>query len=221
MNFSQQLWEQIKDTSYAAILRHPFLMGVAEGTLNEDAFRHYILQDCLFLKDYSRGLAILNARTENQTVAQFCEYARDNVRKVRAMHKVMLDFWKMTAEDIEKTDKKPNCLFYTSHLLYLVYARPPYEAMGAFLPNAWLYREAAQFVTGHGASSDTLYQRWLETYADEKYSRTVDAMLDLTDQVGETLTDTQQEAVAKHFAQAAKFVWLFWDMGYTLQQWPV
>ncbi len=46
-------------------------------------------------------------------------------------------------------------------------------------------------------------------------------MLDLTDQTAASLTAAQREAMARHFEQAAKFVWLFWDMSYTLQQWPV
>lgn len=221
MRFSDSLWERIRDTSYAGILRHPFLKGIAEGSLGEETFRHYIIQDCLFLKDCRRGLAIFNARTESPSLNKFCERARENARKTEAMHHIMLGFWNMSAEDIEKADKKPNCLLYTSHLLYLVYSRPPYEIPGAFLPGFWLHREAARLVAGHGASPNDIYRRWLETYADEKYGRAVDAMLDLTDQTAASLTAAQREAMARHFEQAAKFVWLFWDMSYTLQQWPV
>lgn len=34
----------------SSILTHPFLTGLADGTLDEASFRYYIVQDALYLR---------------------------------------------------------------------------------------------------------------------------------------------------------------------------
>src|SRR3954453_14885387 len=55
------LWSDIEGT-YAGILAHPFLTGLADGTLPRDAFGHYIVQDAHYLRGYARALAVCAAR---------------------------------------------------------------------------------------------------------------------------------------------------------------
>ena len=37
---------------------HPFVQGIADGTLDRDKFRFYMIQDYLYLIDYARVFAI-------------------------------------------------------------------------------------------------------------------------------------------------------------------
>ena len=41
-----------------AILSHPFVTGVGDGSLPVERFKHYVLQDYVYLIDYSRVLAL-------------------------------------------------------------------------------------------------------------------------------------------------------------------
>jgi TENA/THI-4/PQQC family len=41
--FSQVLWSGIEDI-YVAILAHPFIGGLTDGTLDREAFRFYVVQ---------------------------------------------------------------------------------------------------------------------------------------------------------------------------------
>ena len=55
------LWSDVEDI-YAAILAHPFLTGLADGTLPRECFRHYIVQDAHYLRGYARALALCGAK---------------------------------------------------------------------------------------------------------------------------------------------------------------
>jgi thiaminase len=44
MKFTESLWVSIGDI-YDRILKHPFIRGLTEGSLEEDAFRFYVIQD--------------------------------------------------------------------------------------------------------------------------------------------------------------------------------
>jgi thiaminase/transcriptional activator TenA len=61
MTFTESLWESIGEI-YLKILKHPFIQGLTDGSLNEEAFRFYVIQDALYLREFSRGLALLGAR---------------------------------------------------------------------------------------------------------------------------------------------------------------
>ena len=54
--FSALLWDDISDI-YAAISAHPFLTGLTDGSLPEESFAFYVVQDALYLRDYARALA--------------------------------------------------------------------------------------------------------------------------------------------------------------------
>ncbi len=52
-----QLWDSAAPT-YRAILDHPFITGLVDGTLPHEAFRHFVVQDSHYLRDYARALAV-------------------------------------------------------------------------------------------------------------------------------------------------------------------
>src|SRR3954467_9875763 len=54
--FAADLWERIVPT-FDAILAHPFLTGITDGTLAPEKFPYFIEQDTLYLRAYSRALA--------------------------------------------------------------------------------------------------------------------------------------------------------------------
>ena len=51
MKFTESLWVSIGHI-YDKILKHPFIQGLTDGSLDEEAFRFYVIQDALYLKDF-------------------------------------------------------------------------------------------------------------------------------------------------------------------------
>ena len=43
---------------WEACLKHPFVTGIGDGTLAAEKFRHFMLQDYLYLFDYARVFAM-------------------------------------------------------------------------------------------------------------------------------------------------------------------
>ena len=59
-----------------AILAHPFVAGVGQGTLDVARFKHYVLQDYVYLIDYSRVLALAAARAPDLPTMGSVAFAR-------------------------------------------------------------------------------------------------------------------------------------------------
>ena len=151
MRFTESLWLSIRDI-YGRILRHPFIQGLTDGSLDEEAFRFYVIQDALYLKDYARGLALLGAKApEDRWLMMFADHARDAIVVERALHEGFFKDWQMTDEDVYSTPMAPDNLLYTSYLLRTAYERPFPEALGGFLPCYWIYGEVGKELEKHGS----------------------------------------------------------------------
>ena len=57
MSFFERLKSEAS-AEWRAYTEHPFTAGLADGTLPEGAFRHYLVQDYLFLIEFARAYAL-------------------------------------------------------------------------------------------------------------------------------------------------------------------
>jgi len=220
MKLTDYLWNSIGEI-YAKILEHPFVRGLTDGSLSEEAFLFYVIQDALYLRDFARGLAILGAKApEDKWLMMFAEHARDTIQVERALHESFFKDWKLTEADVYTTPMAPNNLLYTSYLLRVAYERPFCEGMGAFLPCYWIYGEVGKELEKKG-SPRALFSRWIETYASEEFTAIVQQVLDVMDQIAHELTESEKEMVRNHFITTSKLEYLFWDMGFHRQEWVI
>ncbi len=220
MALTDRLWAGIDDV-YAAILAHPFLRGLTDGTLPEETFRHYVVQDAHYLRDYARALAVCGARAPDEdAVVMFCEHAAGAVEVERALHASFLADWGLGPGALDDVPPAPTTLAYTSYLLATCHAGSWAEAVGAVLPCYWIYARVGAELLERG-SPDPLYQRWIDTYGGEEFAGIVRAVLDVTDRLGEGLSEAEEARVARHFRTTSRFEWMFWDAGLRREAWPV
>lgn len=84
--FTAHLWASTEPL-YQAILRHPFLTGLTDGTLPQAAFAQFVVQDSLYLRDYARALAVCAAKAPTEAdVRALATDAAEAVAAEQAMH---------------------------------------------------------------------------------------------------------------------------------------
>src|SRR5690606_38990196 len=85
-SFTSELWVAIEPI-YAAILRHPFIGGLTDGSLPRDRFEFYAVQDALYLREFARALAVAGARApKDDWIIMLTEHAAAALRVERALH---------------------------------------------------------------------------------------------------------------------------------------
>src|SRR5260370_7154852 len=73
--FTGELWQAIAPI-WTAILRHPFVRGLTDGSLPRESFRFYAVQDALYLRDFARALSLAAARAPaDEWIIMFDEHA--------------------------------------------------------------------------------------------------------------------------------------------------
>lgn len=220
MTLTAQLWRSIEGI-YAAILRHPFVAGLTDGSLPREAFQFYAVQDALYLREFARALSLAAARApQDDWIIMFNEHAAGALRVERALHEGFFKDFGLTPEQVWATPPAPTNVAYTSYLLAVAYGSPFHEAMAALLPCYWIYWEVGKALERAG-SPDPLYARWIGTYASEEFGGLVRAVIAATDAMAAQLTGAQREAMRRHFVTTSRYEWMFWEMGHRREAWPV
>ncbi|MED5814686.1 thiaminase II [Mycolicibacterium sp. 050232] len=219
-SWSARLWQDIEPT-FAAILAHPFLTGLTDGTLNEEAFAQYVAQDAHYLRDYARALAIVGAKAPSLAdTAMFSRHAAEVFDVELSLHNELLPELGLDVAALDATPVSPTALAYTSYLLAAAYGGTFAEGLAAVLPCYWIYARVGAALVERG-SPDRRYQRWIDSYGGDEFAATVAEVLELTDRLGPTLGGADEAASRAHFVVTAKYEWMFFDAAYHREQWPI
>src|SRR6185503_16271957 len=181
MSATAGLWRAIEPI-YAAILAHPFLRGLTDGSLDREAFRFYAVQDALYLRDFARALSIAAARAPREEwIIMFNQHAAGALEVEMTLHESFFKDFGLSPEDVAATPLAPTNAAYTSYLLAVAYGRPFHEEFGAV----------------------------------------VRAVLACTDTLAARLGEEERHAMRRHFVTTSRYEWMFWDMGWRREAWPV
>ncbi len=158
------LWEVNAETVRCCLL-HPFVRGLAEGTLDREVFKRYIDQDTFFLRAFLRSYALAAAKT-------------DDLAQTRLFHRLMLgvlDELKLHGDYAEKLGSNardvkpyPATSAYTSFLLRTAWHGRLAEIVAAMVPCMRLYT----FLGSELVSSlrpEHPYQDWIKTYSSDDF----------------------------------------------------
>ena len=123
-SFSAELWQGVTGI-YDAILAHPFLTGLTDGTLPHDAFAFYVAQDAIYLHGYAQALAAVAGRAPSpEQTEMFARHAADAIAVEKTLHGSLLTDLGIDPERAEQAEPAPTNLAYTSYLLAAVRVDP-------------------------------------------------------------------------------------------------
>ena len=214
------LWSDVEDV-YAAILRHPFVAGLTDGSLPREAFRHYIVQDAHYLRGYARALALCGARAqEPRDTVMFGAHAGGAIAAEQGLHAALLADLGLTGDAAAAVPVAPTTRAYVSYLLATAHGGSFAEAVAAVLPCYWIYARVGEELLGAG-SPDPLYARWIAMYGSEEFQAVVDAVLELTDRVGAAASPRELALMREHVIVTSRYEWMFWDAAWRRETWPV
>jgi thiaminase/transcriptional activator TenA len=180
-----------------------------------------VIQDAHFLREYARALSLAAARAPAEgEITMFNRHAVDAVEAERALHESFFTDFGLSPEEVAATPLAPTNLAYTSYLLASAYGGSFAEALGALLPCYWIYWRVGEELAARG-SPDPLYRRWIETYGGDEFAAVAREVIELADRVGPALGVRDRELMRHRFVTTSRYEWMFWDMGYRREDWPV
>ncbi len=217
------IFERLKEScldEWQAYVGHQFVRQLALGTLPEENFRHYLVQDYLFLIHFARAYAL--AAYKADTLDDMRRAAANLSATVTIEMNLHLDFcssWGLTASDVETAPEASATLAYTRYVLERGMAGDLLDLQIALSPCALGYAEIGCRLLKDPETrlEGNPYRRWIEEYGGDDFQRLARESSDYLDQLAECrLTESRYPYIAQTFAQATRLETQFWQMGLTL-----
>src|SRR6516165_11589842 len=185
--FSDQAWESTTPLR-KAIHGLPFNTELAAGSLSGDRFQTYIVQDAIYLGQFSRALAISAAKApDTATMQSFAQSALGAIAVEQALHDRYLRDFGVDPAGIAEAEPSPDCLAYTSYLIAAAYHDPWGVLVAALLPCFWLYWDVGCAIARTAAPQNP-YKAWIDTYADERFGEAVRTVIETSDRAAAATT---------------------------------
>jgi thiaminase/transcriptional activator TenA len=208
------IWE----ASYA----HPFVQGIGEGTLPEERFRFYLAQDYVYLIEFSRFFALAAAKARALgAMERFAALLDETLHFEMDLHRRICAEFGIAREALEGTTPAPTCLGYASYLLKTAYEGEMVTVLAALLPCSWGYGEIGLRLKGRGLPPVSHYAKWVETYASPEYQQLVAWLRGLFDEAAAEVRGAARQQLQDVFDTSSRWEYLFWEMAWRMEGWPV
>jgi thiaminase (transcriptional activator TenA) len=222
-SFSATLRAQCDDI-WAGLHAHPFLGELARGTLPLDKFRFFIEQDLLFLPPFARCMAMGAAKSASEEELGFFTRQLDGIISLEIPNNRSLlgHLIKLGADDRGGSlAMAPANLAYTSFLLATAVEGGLLEIIASILPCSWSYVEIARGLEAEIADH-AVYSDWVSFYLKEEEADLLGNMRETFDEMAAeaALSQARRRRLAEIFTMSSRLEGMFWQMAYTLDQWP-
>ena len=222
MNFSAHL-RQLAAPIWKAQLHHPFVVALGNGTLPLQKFRYYILQDARYLEELAKVFAAGAAKAEDaDTAIRFAQLVEETIVVERSLHESYGKKWKLTAHDMRSTPHSPTNYAYCRHMRSMAQTVTLGEITVVALPCAWVYCEVGQHLLRKGPPKPSHpYREWLELYGSPEFAKVAKWMRTVVNRCAKTAGKAEKSRMEEAFLISSRYEWMFWDMAWREERWPV
>lgn len=166
MSLSSELWQSNRDVAYAC-LNHPFVRGIADGTLAREKFAYYVGQDAFFLEAFARAYSIAAAKAPDwEGFNQFHSLAGGVLQELQ-LHAGYAATWGVNLKSIEPGTATRR---YTDFLSATAWSRDVGLAAVAMSPCMRLYAFLGQKLATDGIPAHQ-YGDWIRTYNSPEFEQ--------------------------------------------------
>ena len=219
MSFCKEVREECKDV-WESSFDHPFVTGLAEGTLPEDVFRFYVMQDAYYLTHFAKVQALGAVKaTDLAMTRSFAHHAEQTCAAELSLHESFMQLLGVTDSDWEAFEPSPSAYAYVSHM-YRAAQGDVADVLAALLPCYWLYYEIGVQLQ-HATPDNPIYQRWIATYGSEWFAALVEEQKNRMDELASEVSEKRLEELKQHFKRSVYYEWHFWQQAWTQETWNV
>ncbi len=206
-----------------AQFKHPFVTALGKGTLSTRKFQYYILQDARYLEELARVFALGAQRAQDpETTLRFAKLVEDTIIVERGLHETYGKQWKLTAKQMRTTPLSPTNYAYCRHMRSVAQTGTLAELTVVALPCAWVYGVVGQHLLRKGPPSPKHpYRDWLLLYGSPEFAEITRWMRALIDREAKTAGKAEKDRMVESFLTSSRYEWMFWDMAWREEQWPV
>ena len=203
---------------WRAFRHHRFVAGLADGSLPEAAFRHYLVQDYLFLVQFARAYALAAFKADALADMRAAATTLSGILDTEmGLHVGYCAEWGLGEAEMAAAPEALETVAYTRFALDCGHAGDLLDLLVVLAPCVVGYGEIGRRLGADPAAkrAGNPYARWIETYAADDYQSVSESAVAQLDSVAARRGGAARfPRLAALFAQATRLEIAFWDMGW-------
>lgn len=202
-----------------AYIDHAFVRGLGDGSLPLASFRHYLVQDYLFLIQFARAHALAAYKSRTLADMRAANLGLGAIIDVEMnLHLRLCERWGLSAADVEAAAELPATVAYTRWVLDVGMSGDLLELQVALTPCTLGYAEIGRRLAPQGVAAlpaDHPYREWIGEYSGDAFQQVAVAADAWLDDLGRRHgADARFEELTRIFAKAAQLEAAFWQQGW-------
>ncbi len=200
---------------------HPFVAGIADGTLPEKAFRAYLIQDYRFLVHFARAHALEAYKADTvEDLRWAASAAALIIDEEMRLHVAYCADWGISEAEMEAAEEAPANVAYTRFVLDTGLAGDALDLAVALTPCTVGYGEigarlAADPATLRGDANP--YEAWIAAYSGDAYQAGVRETVERLEALGSRRGGAARfDDLVALYRRATRLETDFWQMGFDL-----
>jgi thiaminase/transcriptional activator TenA len=219
--FTDRLYEAASPI-WQAQLEHPFVRGLADGTLPPAVFERWVRQDYLYLAEFARVFAWAAARADRlESMSWYAAALHLTLNTEMGLHRAYAARFGIGERDLEREEMWPTTRAYTDFLVRTAADGDLADLVAALLPCAWGYVHIAEHMAGGAPPSDRRYADWIEQYASDEFREAAGWLRSEMNALAEGTSAVKQARLTDLFVLSSRYEWQFWEMCWRGETWPV
>ena len=212
MSFLDELHEEI-GPQIAEQLAHPFVRGIADGSLDPKVFENWVKQDYRYLIEYARVFGFCAARADTlEAMTWYANALHLTLATEMDLHRQYAKRFGISAEELESTPMWPTTRAYTDFLVRFAQSGDYAEAVSALLPCTWGYVDLALELAKGKPPEDQRYADWIVQYSDPEFVAASDWLKDEMERVAAGKNTTARDRLVDLFVTSCRYELAFWEM---------
>jgi len=208
------------DPIWRAQLEHPFVRGIADGTLDDERFARWVRQDYLYLKEFARIFAWAVAKSDRLASMSWYAGVLDlTLNTEMALHRSYAERFGISESELEAEAMWPTTRAYTDFLVRTSADGDMADLLAALLPCSWGYLFVARGMASWGTSPDDRYADWVAMYTSDEFAEAADWLRTELDREAAGASDDKLARLRDIFTVSSRYEWQFWEMCWTGESW--
>ncbi len=220
MTFCDELYGEVEPI-WRAQLEHPFVVGIADGTLDVEKFERWVRQDYRYLEEFSRVFAWGAAKANELSEMQFFASALDlTLNTEMELHRSYAGRFDISPQELESESMWPTTRAYTDFLVRVSADGDLSELLAALLPCAWGYAWLGNRLDEEfDRPDDDRYADWIDTYTDDDFQGAAEHLRILMNRHADGVSEKRRQRLMELFVLSSRYELQFWEMCWRGEQW--
>lgn len=220
MSFTRDLYTDTQEIQ-SLIINHEFPMGIADGSLDFDCFKHFIEQDYYFLIEYSKILGLATIKSPDyETMSKFSILLEETLNNEMQLHISFSKKLGIEESTLKKIIPTTATSAYTNFLVKTGYECGFPEIISALLPCMATYAEIGiKLDSIKQTNINPAYEEWIKMYSSQEFQDLSKWITELVDKEAENCTENEKNKMKKVYIASCKFELDFWTSSLYKVRW--